>query len=524
MIEHKRHDTNPAHASAGGVTNERAAPLRLWAGFIAMSIGMFMAVLDIQIVASSLPEIQTALLIPFDRLSWVQTSYLSAEIVAIPLTGWITRALAMRGAFIVCVLGFTIGSAMCAAADGFWWLVLSRVAQGFFGGFLIPLVFSAVFLMFDGSARVRATMVAGVMAMLAPSLGPTVGGFITDRFSWHWLFLINVPPGILVAGLAAWAVSAGRPFVQSVAAIDLTAAPFLALFLAGLQVVLSEAPTQGWGDPVMLGLISVCLASGLVTLWRCLNHPAPLVLLSPFRQRNFVLGCVFSFALGAGLYCATFLLPLFLGIVRHHDPFEIGLIMIVTGLAQLAAAPVATVLERRSDPRLLTACGYALLAAGLLSNGFMTPADDFWELFWQQAARGAAFMLCLLPTTSLALDDFPPHEVSNASGLFNLMRNLGGSIGLAVLNSMIEQRVPSHVAALVERLQAGDRETAQFVGLPLDRFTGQSLGPIDAETRDLVAPLVEHAGLTLALNEAWLLLGGLMFLSLLLVPLMRRRQ
>ena len=214
MIEHKRHDTSLAHASAGGVTNERAAPLRLWAGFIAMSIGMFMAVLDIQIVASSLPEIQTALLIPFDRLSWVQTSYLSAEIVAIPLTGWITRALAMRGAFIVCVLGFTIGSAMCAAADGFWWLVLSRVAQGFFGGFLIPLVFSAVFLMFDGSARVRATMVAGVMAMLAPSLGPTVGGFITDRFSWHWLFLINVPPGILVAGLAAWAVSAVTPWAE----------------------------------------------------------------------------------------------------------------------------------------------------------------------------------------------------------------------------------------------------------------------------------------------------------------------
>ena len=304
--------------------------------------------------------------------------------------------------------------------------------------------------------------------------------------------------------------------------IDLSAAPFLALFLAGLQVVLSEAPKEGWGSPSVLSLVAMGLASGLITLWRCVHHPVPLVDLSSFRQPNFAVACVFSFVLGAGLYGATFLLPLFLGIVRHHDPFEIGLIMIVTGATQLAIAPFATILEQRVDRRFLTACGYALLAIGLLGNGFATPADDFWELFCQQMARGAAFMFCLLPTTALALNDFPQDEVPNASGLFNLMRNLGGSIGLAVITTLIEERAPGHVAALVERLQAGDRATAQFVGLPLDRFTGQPLGPVDQETRDLVAPLVEQAGLTLAINEAWLLLGGAVLCSLLLVPLFRR--
>jgi DHA2 family multidrug resistance protein len=252
------------------------------------------------------------------------------------------------------------------------------------------------------------------------------------------------------------------------------------------------------------------------------HRPVPLVDLSSFRQPNFAVACVFSFALGGGLYGATFLLPFFLGIIRHHDPFEIGLIMIVTGAAQLAVAPIATILERRVDPRLLTACGYALLAIGFLGNGFATPADDFWELSWQQAARGAAFMFCVLPTTALALNNLPLDEVPNASGLFNLMRNLGGSIGLAVITTLIEQRAPSHAAVLVERLQAGDRATAQFVGLPLDRFTGQPLGPVDQETRDLVAPLVEQAGLTLAINEAWLLLGGAILCSLLLLPLFRR--
>jgi DHA2 family multidrug resistance protein len=208
--------------------------------------------------------------------------------------------------------------------------------------------------------------------------------------------------------------------------------------------------------------------------------------------------------------------------VRHHDPLEIGLIMMVTGAAQLVAAPIATMLERRIDPRLLAAFGYTLLGAGLIGNGFLQPADDFWALAWQQVARGVAFMFCLLPTTALALGAFAPTQVANASGLFNLMRNLGGAIGLAVVDTLIEQRAPVHAAALVERLQAGARDAAEFVGLPLDRFTGQPLGPVDEATRDQIAPLVQHAGLTLALNEAWLLLGGLVLISLLAVPLLRR--
>ena len=272
----------------------------------------------------------------------------------------------------------------------------ARVVQGFFGGFLIPLVFSAVFLMFaDGSARMRATMIAGVMAMLAPTLGPTVGGFITDRYSWHWLFLINVPAGIVVALLVAWMVSIDRRREHGSRGVDLATAPLLAVFLAGLQVVLSEAPAQGWGSPAMLLTMVLCLCAGAIT--------APLPYASgaagasvAFRRRNFALGCAFSFVLGVGLYGATFLLPLFLGVVRNHDPFEIGLIMTVTGGAQLIAAPIATLVERRSDPRLLIACGYGLLAIGLIGNGFLRPADDFWGVAWQQAARGTAFMFCLL--------------------------------------------------------------------------------------------------------------------------------
>jgi MFS transporter, DHA2 family, multidrug resistance protein len=178
-------------------------------------------------------------------------------------------------------------------------------------------------------------------------------------------------------------------------------------------------------------------------------------------------------------------------------------------------------LERRIDPRPLVAAGYALLALGWLGNGFMTSATDFWGLFWQQLARGAAVMLCLLPTTALALGGFDPERVPNASGLFNLMRNLGGAIGLALIDTILEQRTPMHVAALVQRLEAGDAAAARFVGLPTERFTGVPIGPVDEATKNLVAPLVERAGLVAAFNDAWLWLGGGLLLALLMVPWLR---
>jgi MFS transporter, DHA2 family, multidrug resistance protein len=494
---------------------------KTWVGFTAMAVGMFMAILDIQIVASSLPEIQAGLGIPLDRLSWVQTAYLMAEIVAIPLTGWLSLMLSTRGAFVACAGGFTAASLACALSTGFWSLIPARVAQGFCGGALIPLVFSAIFLMFDGRARTRATLVAGVFAMLAPTLGPIAGGFVTDRFSWHWLFLINLPPGIVVTVLVAWAVRIDRADRRRFAAVDLWALPLLAVFLAGLELLLKEAPSRGWTSApiLLLGLLCAVCGTGLVT--RSLRHSTPLIDFYAFRDPNFAIGCAFSFALGVGLYGAAYLLPVFLGTVRSYDALPIGQIMMVTGAAQLAAAPVATMLERRSDARLLVAAGYALLGLGWLGNGFMIPATDFWGLFWQQLARGAAVMLCLLPSTALALGGFAPGRVANASGLFNLMRNLGGAIGLAVIDTILEQRMPAHVEHLVARLQAGDPVAARFVGLPTERFTGVPIGPVDQATRDLVAPLVERGALVEAFNDAWLWIGAVLLLSLALVPFLR---
>jgi MFS transporter, DHA2 family, multidrug resistance protein len=500
------------------------AGLRTWAGFIAMSFGMLLAILDTQIVASSLPDIQVGLHLGLDQLSWVQTVYLIAEVVAIPLTGWLTRVMSTRGAFLLGIAGFTLASIACALATDFATFIPARIVQGFCGGLLIPLVFSAIFLMFPDALRMRATVIAGVMAMLAPTLGPTVGGFITDSYSWHWLFLINVVPGIAVALLVAWAVRIDRPDWSSLGSVDLLALPLLAIFLASLQIVLKEAPERGWDDRAMVVLIAFCALSGTALVRRCLRHPRPLIDLSVFGDRNFAFGCWFSFVLGIALYGATYLLPVFLGVIRYHEAFDIGLIMMVTGGTQLTVAPVAAVLARRMDARLLIAGGFALFALGLFGNGFMTYQSDFWELVWQQIARGAAMMLCLLPMTALALGEIDLPRVPNASGLFNLMRNLGGALGLALIDTVMERRAPEHIARLVDRLQAGDAAAARFVGLPTDRFTGVPIGSVDQATQNFVAPLVKRAGLVEAFNDAWIFVGAIVVLSLLLLPLLRQTR
>ncbi len=499
---------------------ERVSP-RTWLGFLAMCLGMFMAVLDIQIVASSLPEIQAAVGIPSHQLSWVQTAYLIAEVIAIPLTGWLTRLMTLRGMFVTATAGFTAASVGCAASNGFASLVAFRVVQGFCGGAIIPAVFTSVFVLFPQSRQVRATAIAGVFAVLAPTLGPVVGGYITETYSWHWLFLINLTPGIVVSLVVALTLRTGRPDWTLLRSFDVASLALLAVCLASLEILLKEAPPRGWTSPFILALLALCLATAAVLIPRNLRRPRPLIVLHTFRDRAFTVGCVYSFILGAGLYGSVYLLPIFLGFIRDHTPLEIGLIMLVGGVTQLFIAPIAAPLERRVDRRLLTAIGYSVFAAGLISNGFATFETDYDGLFWPQVLRGLSAMICLLPTTSLALEGQPPDGIADASGFFNLMRNLGGAIGIALIDTVLELRPATHAARLVERLQAGDPAAAAFVGLPLDRFHNVPLGPIDEATKETVRPLVERAAAVASFNDAYFLLGGLFLLSLLLLPLLR---
>ncbi|HVJ41092.1 MAG TPA: DHA2 family efflux MFS transporter permease subunit [Dongiaceae bacterium] len=491
-----------------GHSESSAGALAVWLGFSALCLGMFMAVLDIQIVATSLPDIQSGLGIAPSQMSWIQTAYLIAEIITIPLTGRLTRIFGLRYLGIGAIIGFACASALCAASSGFVSLILGRILQGLAGGCLIPAVFSAVFLIFPDRRQALATGIAGSVAVLAPAIGPLIGGWITDTYSWHWLFLINIVPAAIAAAAVFFCFSARRVAWSAWRHLDWTSVAMMAVSLACLEIALKEAPQRGWlAWPILPLWLGVAIPGALFCRrsWRA-DHPV--VDLHLLRRPDYATGCCLSFILGIGLFGASFLMPVFLGFVRLHSAFEIGQVMLITGVAQLLIAPVAVWLERQHDRRFLSPyhlslAGFLALTCGLALSAFATFASDFDQMFWPQVVRGIAFMFCLLPPTRLALDRLPPAVIADGSALFNLMRNLGGAIGLAVIDTIIWQRAPVEAHHLVTRLMAGDAAAARFVGLDTDRFVGKPIALPDQATQDLLRPAIERAGLVMAINEAW---------------------
>ncbi|MEL7047905.1 MAG: DHA2 family efflux MFS transporter permease subunit [Pseudomonadota bacterium] len=506
-----------------------SAGFRTWLGFAALCLGMFMAILDIQIVVTSLPTISAGLGIQDDRISWIQTSYLIAEVIAIPLTGLLTRALGIRNLFVIALSVFVVASLMCAMATGFWSLILARVVQGFAGGCLIPLVFSSVFLLFSDKQRGLATTLAGALAVLAPTLGPTVGGYITETYSWHWLFLVNIAPGLLALLVAFIAIPRGSQDIKLLRHLDLWSLLSLAIALATLEIMLKEAPARGWQSPVSIGLLIICSSSMWWFINRSIHLSVPVCNLKMFKDVRFSVACILSFVFGMALFASVYLMPVFLGLVRKFGALEIGLIMVVTGLAQLLVAPAIVQLDLRVRPHILSAVGLVIFAIGLAMSGWQTRETGFDEMFWPQVVRGVGIMLCLIPPTRLALDHLQLASVPDGSALFNLMRNLGGAVGIAIVDTILWQRAPIHAEQFGQRLLQHDLEAAKLVGVPIGMLPPIGTPPTEKQL-ELGRPLVERAGLVEAINEAWLFLSVstlaavLVLLLLVIAPGSQRAQ
>ncbi len=478
-----------------------------WLGFIALSIGMFMAILDIQVVVTSLKTIEEALQIGPDYMSWVQTAYIIAEVIAIPVTALLTRVFSMRWLFVGALGTFTLASIGCALSSGFADLLAWRVLQGFAGGVLIPLVFSAIFLLFPkGIEQTFATAIGGFLAVLAPAFGPIIGGWLTEHYSWHWLFLINVGPGF-VAGFM------GLVFLPRVAKqwsilqqLDWLSLLSFGISLALLIVGLKEAPRQGWISPIVIG----CFVAAVACLWWATKRPQPAIMFHLLRDRPLAYGCVLSFLVGFLLFACVYILPVYLGFVQGMGPLAIGFVVLTMGLTQLAAAPITVLSDRFFDARVLTAVGFVVFAAGFASNAFLTMTTTPEQLFWPQVLRGASIALCILPPIRIALGLIPIDRVSDASGLFNLVRNIGGVIGIAVMDTVMFSRAPEHAEQLIDLARSSPATAAPILGVTTDQIPD----PDDAMGIFALGDLAQAAGLTQAINECWWLLAGLSLCAL----------
>jgi MFS transporter, DHA2 family, multidrug resistance protein len=429
-------------------TQDRIDPRRMIA-FMAMCFGMFMALLDIQIVSASLNEIQAGLAASADEIPWVQTAYLIAEVVAIPLSGFLSRALGTRTLFAVSCAGFTFASFMCGLSSTIGTMIVWRAIQGFIGGGMIPTVFAAAYTIFPKSRQALVTPMIGLIATLAPTVGPTVGGYLTDAMSWHWLFFINIVPGIAVTVAALTLIDFDKPDYALLDHFDWWGLFAMAGFLGALEYVLEEGPRYYWlQDETIASLAVLSAISAAAFFYRVFTARVPIVDLRAFGNRNFAVGSMFSFVLGIGLYGLTYLYPIYLAQVRGYNSLMIGETMFVSGVAMFLTAPIVGRLAAKYDPRFVLMGGFLLFAIGTFQMHFVTKDWDFWELFWPQIFRGVGLMCAMIPITNTALGTLAPDRVKNASGLFNLMRNLGGAIGLAAINTILNDRIDLHLTRL----------------------------------------------------------------------------
>lgn len=457
-------------------------PKRMLA-FLVMVFGMFMAILDIQIVSASLPEIQAGLGASPEEISWVQTSYLIAEVVMIPLSGFLARLMSTRILFSVAAAGFTAASFFCALSGSINEMILWRGIQGFLGGGMIPSVFAAAFTIFPPSKRPIVSPMIGLVATLAPTVGPTVGGYLSHTFSWHWLFLVNVPAGIAVA-LAAWSlIDFDKPQWELRSKFDWWGLAALAAFLGGMEYVLEEGPGNDWlQDESVAILAAVMVVGGVVFFWRALTRDEPIVDLSAFGNINFTLGSTFSFVMGIGLYGLTYLYPLYLSMIRGYDSLMIGETVFVSGLAMFLTAPIAGMLSAKIDLRVMMLIGFLGFALSTWMLTGMTAEWDFNELLIPQILRGMSLMISMVPINNMALGTLSPDKIKGASGLFNLTRNLGGAVGLAVINTILSDRRELHYARLSESVTWSNPEAVTQLKMMAANLTSRGL---DGETAAL---------------------------------------
>ena len=508
----------------GNATNTKDKPHLL--AFLFMAFGMFMALLDTQIIASSITEIQAGLSATPEEISSMQTSYLIAEVIMIPMSGWFSRMLSTRWLFTISAGGFTLASLGCAFSWNIESMLVFRALQGFLGGAMIPTAFASGFMMFPGEKnQAKVAAVLGLVATLAPVLGPTIGGLITSTFSWRWLFFVNIFPGILITLVVPHLVKIDKPDIGLAKNFDFAGAILLAVFLGGLQYVLDEGPRRGWFEnEFLLGLICVSALSAILFIVRSLYFNHPVVDLRAFKNRNFLIGCMLSFIVGIGLYGSIYLTPVFLGQIRGYDAMQIGTTVFVTGLFQVLATFLTIILHKQMSSKAILFVGFATF---VLSCAMFNQIDASWgfgELLIPQALRGLATMLCVIPLTSVALGALKPEELKGASGIYNLMRNLGGAIGLAHINTeLFYNRLSLHYRHLVEHLNAASSN----MNLDLERLSdmfGARIADTDKValvSLKLLTHLITREALTLSFADVYLQMEAVFVLGAILVFLLK---
>jgi DHA2 family multidrug resistance protein len=487
MSETRAEPLPPAAAAPAG----EAGDLRLaWICFSGLLMGQFLAVLDVQIVASSIAVIQSDLGAAADEISWIQTCYLIAETLGIPLVGFFTRLIGMRQLFALVCAAFIATSLVIGVAQDLTSMIVARTLQGFVGGLMLPMAFTYGFTAFPEEKKYRVSLILAIVSVLAPTVGPILGGYVSDHLGWRWLFFINIVPGI-GAMMAVW--SASRPDegkVRPRPTLDWRSLVLLSLCLMSTQYVLEQGQHENWLESdAIAGLILLAIVTGILFVHRSLAIPAPLLDLRLYGQHSFRAGSVLIMVGGLSLFGGSYVFPLFLAEVRDYSPLQIGETLLVSGVVMVTSGLLIVPRLKGYDLRIPVACGFAATGYGFWLGHEATAQWDYWEFALLQVWRGAGVIIAVTGTQTIIMSRMPPAQASSATSLLYLARNFGGAVGVAVLSSTLVLETRQAYSDLV----SGAR-------LDLSHLSRPGTGALQAQA-------IEDAARVLAYNQCFALVA-----------------
>ena len=497
---------------------------RKWAITFSVMLVTVMQVLDTSVTNVALPHMQGSLSASVDEVAWVLTSYLAANAVIIPATGWLSALLGRKRFFLICTTLFTLSSFLSGIAPSLPFLVAMRIFQGLGGGPMIPISQAIMWEIFPLQQRGTAMAVWGIGIMMGPILGPTVGGWMADNWSWRWIFYINLPIGLL-GFLAAGAFLFDPPHLKRPARVDVLGLVLMVVGFAAMQYVLDRGERDEWFDSgfmVALAVLAVCALAGFLV--RELTTTHPILDFSVFLDRNFTLGAGLVALSAFGLYASMLLVALYTQKLLSYDAWNAGLVLAPGGVGNLISLVIAGRLVARVDQRMLLALGCVLNAIGLVMMSNLTLSVDYSTLAIPRFVQGLGLGFTFVPLTTLALATVPKDRLGNATAAFNVVRNIGGSIGIALATTYLARRSQYHQSTLVSHVDVWSPETAQRLADWTSHFVAQGADSFTAARRAttmLYRDTVAQAQV-LAYADEFFVLSMFFFAVVLVLPFMRR--
>ena len=489
-------------------------------------LAVVLEILDTSIVNVALPAMMGNLGATVDEIAWVATSYIIANAIIIPMTSWLAGRFGRRRYFVGSILVFTAASFLCGAARTLPELVAFRVVQGLGGGALLSVAQALMVEIFPAQRQGTGQAIFGFGAMLGPSLGPTLGGWITDEWAWPWIFYVNVPLGIAAAILCWHFLPVPRPgLYRRVEGVDWLGIALLVVGIASLQTLLERGNRLDWFESGWIRALAAVSAGSLA--WFVaheLRSAHPIVDLRVFRNRQLVIGCTYGTAMGIGLYGCIFLFPLFTQGVLGWTSWQSGLGVLPSSIATACMMPIAGRLLWRLGPAPIFGAGLLIFIPTLWGMSQWTAQSGSMDLFWPQLGRGIAMGLMFVPLSTTTLRGLPPQDVLQGSGLYNLFRQTGGSLGIAALATLIDHRAVLHHAHLAENVTVFSEPARQRLAEITAGLAARGVDPTQARegALEILGGILAQQSTVLAFRDSFLLILGLFVLLAPLVPLLRR--